>query len=134
MEPKETVILLAEDEVVIRNLVRLMLCKEGYSVLTANDGQEALEICRQFREPIHMLLTDAMMPRLGGLDLAGQILKKRPDIKIMIMSGETADTILKENIPDAFLAKPFMPSTLLRCVQKLLSSEFKGMCHESELL
>ena len=134
MEPKETVILLAEDDAAIRNLVALMLLKEGYAVLTANDGQEALDICRQFKDPIHLLLTDNTMPRMTGVELAEQILKKRSGIKIMIMSGETADTILKGNTRDAFLQKPFMPPTLLRCVRRLLSSEFKGICHESDLL
>ena len=134
MEPKDAVILLAEDDPVIRNLVTLMLSKEGYSVLTANDGQEAFEICRRFKNPIHLLLTDKTMPRMSGLELAESILKKRSEIKIMIMSGETAETILNKNTPDAFLAKPFMPPTLLKCVRRLLSSEFKGICQESDLL
>ena len=50
------------------------------------------------------------------------------------MSGETADTVLKQNTPDAFLQKPFIPPTLLKCVQGLLESDFKGICHESDLL
>src|SRR5215813_12404181 len=102
MEPKEAVILLAEDDPVIRNLVTLMLSKEGYSVLTANDGQEAFEICGRFRNPIHLLLTDKTMPRMSGLELAESVLKKRSEIKIMIMSGETADTILNKNTPTHF--------------------------------
>src|SRR5215467_2908822 len=135
MEPKETVILLAEDDPVVRNLVTLMLSKEGYSVLTANDGQEALEICRSFKDPIHLLLTDKTMPRMNGLELAESILKKRSEIKIMIMSGETAETILNENTLGAFLSKPFMPPTLLTCVRRLLTSEeFRGICQESDLL
>ena len=77
MEPKETVILLAEDDPVVRNLVRLMLSKEGYCVLTANDGQEALEICRNFKNAIHLLLTDKTMPRMNGLQLAESVLKKK---------------------------------------------------------
>ena len=106
MEPRETVILLAEDDAAVRNLVALMLSKEGYVVLAANDGQEALDICRQCKDSIHLLLTDKTMPRMTGVELAEQVLKKRSEIKIMIMSG---DTILKENTPDAFLQKPFMP-------------------------
>jgi two-component system, cell cycle sensor histidine kinase and response regulator CckA len=134
MEPRETVILLAEDDAMVRNLVRLMLSKEGYAVLTANDGEEALEICRHFKDPIHLLLTDLKIPRINGLELAKRVQKKRPEIKIMIMSGATVDTILNENTPDAFLPKPFMPSTLLRCVQLLLTSEFTGICYESDLI
>jgi len=134
METKETVILIAEDEAVVRNLVRLMLSKEGYATLTANDGQEAMEICEMFKDPIHLLLTDINMPRMNGLKLAQRIRELRPDTKIMIMSAETADTIFRENTPDAFLRKPFIPPTLLKCVQRVLTTDFKGICHESELL
>ena len=134
MEANETVILLDEDEAVVRNLVRLMLSKEGYAVLTANDGQEALELCEKFKDPIHLLLTDMQMPRMNGLELAERIREQRPEIKIMIMSGQTASTILEENTPDAFLGKPFIPPTLLRCVQRVLKSSFRGVCHESDLL
>jgi len=134
MKPKETVILLAEDDSLIRNLVRLMLSEQGYSVLTAKDGEEALEICRNFKDAIHLLLTDKTMPRMNGLELAEQIQKKRSEIKILIMSGETADTVINQNTPGAFLQKPFTPPTLLKCVQRVLDSEFKGICDESDLL
>jgi CheY-like chemotaxis protein len=134
MEVKETVILLAEDEAVVRNLVRLMLSNEGYAVLAANDGQEALDMCRQFKGPIHLLLTDQTMPGMTGVELAEQVLKNRPGMKIIIMSGGTPDAVLNQNTPDAFLQKPFMPPTLLQCVQRLLASEFKGVCNESDLL
>ena len=130
METKETVILLAEDEAVVRNLVRLMLSKEGYAVLTANDGQEALELCEKFADPIHLLLTDVVMPRMTGLELAERIREQRPETKIMVMSGQTATTILEKNTPDAFLRKPFVPPTLLQCVQRVLTSSFRGVCHE----
>ena len=133
MEPKGICILLAEDEPVIRNLVGLMLSREGYSVLSAKDGQEALEICTSFKAPIQMLLTDVTMPRMTGLELAERVQKKRSAIKILIMSGETAQTILKENALDAFLQKPFVPPTLLKCVQRLLTSDFTGVCYESDL-
>ena len=131
---KAIVVLLAEDDAMVRNLVALMLSKEGYAVLAANDGQEAFEICRRFKNPIDLLLTDKTMPRMSGLELAESVLKKRSEIKIMIMSGETANTILDKNTPDAFLPKPFMPPTLLTCVRRLLASEFKGICQESDLL
>jgi CheY-like chemotaxis protein len=134
MEPKKTIILLAEDDAAVRNLVALMLSKEGYAVLAANDGQEALDICRQFNGPIHLLLTDKTMPGMTGTELAERVLKKRSEIKILIMSGETTDAVLNQNTLDAFLVKPFMPSTLLKCVQRLLDSEFKGVCDESDLL
>jgi two-component system cell cycle sensor histidine kinase/response regulator CckA len=131
---KAIVVLLAEDDAAVRNLVAFMLLKEGYAVLAANDGQEALDICRQFKDPIHLLLTDVTMPRMTGVELAEQVLKKRSEIKILIMSGETVDKVLNQNTLDAFLRKPFMPPTLLKCVKRLLDSEFKGICDESDLL
>src|SRR5215831_7789923 len=78
MELKQTVILLAEDEAVVRNLVRLMLEKEGYALLTANDGQEALEISEKFADPIHLLLTEVQMPQMNGLELAERVREQRP--------------------------------------------------------
>ena len=71
---------------------------------------------------------------MTGVEPAEQVLRKRPELKISIMSGETPDAVLNQNIPDAFLRKPFMPPTLLKCVQRLLDSEFKGICYESDLL
>jgi two-component system, cell cycle sensor histidine kinase and response regulator CckA len=123
MEANETVILLAEDEAVVRNLVRLTLSKEGYAVLTANDGQEALELCEKFRDPIHLLLTDVQMPRMNGWELAQRIREQRPEMKIVIMSGETATTILEENTPDAFLRTPFSGS---RSYHLLSSNAYDG--------
>jgi len=134
MEVKETVILLVEDEAVVRNLVRLMLEKEGYALLTANDGQEALEISEKFADAIHLLLPDVQMPRMNGLVLAERVREQRPEIKVMMMSGQTTTTILEKNTPDAFLKKPFIPPTLLQCVQRVLTTSFRGVCHESDLL
>lgn len=128
MVPKETVILLAEDEALVRNLVQLMLNREGYAVLAANDGQEALEICEAFKDPIHLLLTDVRMPRMDGMELKRRVRALRPDVRVIVMSGETAQIIAAENTPDAFLRKPFVPPTLLKCVQRVLADAFAGVC------
>ena len=128
MVPKETVILLAEDEALVRNLVQLMLNREGYAVLAANDGQEALEICEAFKDPIHLLLTDVRMPRMDGMELKRRVRALRPDVRVIVMSGETAQIIAVENTPDAFLRKPFVPPTLLKCVQRVLDDAFAGVC------
>lgn len=126
--PNETVILVAEDDALVRNLVQLMLLKEGYAVLAANDGQEALEICEKFKDPIHLLLTDVQMPRMDGITLRALVREQRPDIKVILMSGETANVIALENTPDAFLRKPFIPPTLLQCIQRVLAESFSGTC------
>jgi len=130
MAPKDTIILVAEDETIVRNLVQLMLSKEGYILLCASDGQEALELCEAFTGPIHLLLTDVRMPRLDGLTLAERVRAQRPETKIIVMSGETATIILERNPADAFLGKPFIPPTLLQCIQRVLDGLFTGVCEE----
>lgn len=130
LRPMETVILLAEDEALVRNLIQLMLVKEGYAVLAASDGQEALEILEKFTDPIHLVLTDVRMPRLDGWALAEIVRKQLPDTKVIVISGETATQIVTENPADAFLRKPFITPTLLQCIQRVLSSGFKGVCNE----
>jgi two-component system, cell cycle sensor histidine kinase and response regulator CckA len=127
---RETVILLAEDDAVVRNLVQILLIREGYAALSANDGQEALKLCEAFADPIHLLLTDISMPRMDGWALSKHVRNLRPEIKVIIMSGETVDTIRAGNTPDAFLRKPFVPPTLLKCVQKVLASEGPVECEQ----
>ena len=126
--PSETVILVVEDEALVRNLVQLMLVKEGYAVVAANDGQEALEMCDLYDHPIDLLLTDVRMPRMDGITLSEKVRQRRPDIKVIVMSGETVDTIAMKNRPDAFLRKPFIPPTLLKCVQRVLAGTLSGAC------
>jgi two-component system, cell cycle sensor histidine kinase and response regulator CckA len=126
--PNETVILLAEDEPVVRNLVRTMLTRAGYAVLTANDGAEALDICQAYTDEIHFFLTDVVMPRVDGLTAATAVRKLRPWMKVIIMSGTTVETIRAGNRPDAFLRKPFIPPTLLKCVEKVLAAEGPVEC------
>ena len=128
LRTQNTVILVAEDDPIVRNLVRSMLSNEGYAVMAANDGQEALEICREHHEPIHLLLTDMRMPRMDGLTLAENVRQLRPDIKVVVMSGEMSSVIREKNAFHAFLRQPFVPPTLLECVQRVLSSSFSGTC------
>jgi CheY-like chemotaxis protein len=130
ISPNETVILIAEDDSIIRNLIHLMLVREGYAVLAASDGQEALEILDKFKDPIHLILTDVRMPRMDGWTFAEVVRQERPDAKIIVMSGETATMIGEENTADAFLRKPFIPPTLLQCIQRVLASDFRGVCEE----
>ncbi len=128
--PDETVILLAEDDPIVRNLISTLLTQERYAVLAANDGQEAWEIFEAYTDPIHLLLTDIMMPRMNGWDLVARVRERRPDLKVVAMSGYTVDLIRAENRPDAFLRKPFIPPTLLKCVQRVLASPEPVDCEE----
>jgi two-component system cell cycle sensor histidine kinase/response regulator CckA len=124
------VILLAEDDVVVRNLVRLMLTREGYTVLTAKDGQEALRTCQAFQDPLHLLLTDMLMPHLDGMTLTARVKELRPQIKVILMTGFTIDEILTGNRPDAMLRKPFVPPTLLKCIKKVLAADGPVECEQ----
>jgi CheY-like chemotaxis protein len=119
-DPSSTVILLAEDEVVIRNLLGTMLTKQGYKVLTASDGLEAMEVCKKFSDPIQLLITNVTMPRMDGLALTTKVREERPDIRVIVISGQTNADILDGNRPDAFLRKPFQPVTILKAVQDIL--------------
>ena len=85
--PRQSVILVADDEVLIRNLVTLLMQREGYFVLSAADGQEGLELSRKYPGTIDLVITDVQMPRLNGTDLCAHLLEDRPGIKVLVMSG-----------------------------------------------
>jgi two-component system, cell cycle sensor histidine kinase and response regulator CckA len=112
------VILVAEDEVLVRNFARIVLESEGYFVLSANDGEEALYISRQYPGTIHALLSDVKMPNTDGLQLREQILFERPGTKVLLMSGQMESP--SESIP--FLRKPFGPAVLKERIRQLLDS------------
>ncbi len=109
-------ILLAEDEGSLRRLIRDVLQRQGYRVLEAQDPLEALQVCREHTERIHLLLTDVVMPKMGGRDLADRAVVLRPDLKVLYMSGYTDDMVLRRGVEaagSAFLQKPFAPGKLV---------------------
>ena len=119
-------ILLAEDEDVVRKLVRQVLELHGYTVIEASGGQHALEVARDYGKPIDLLLTDVVMPGLGGRELADEVRRHRPDIRVLYMSGYTDDAITRHGVAaavDAFLQKPFAPPQLLRKIRELLNQK-----------
>jgi len=118
----QVVVLLAEDEQVVRNLVRTILTKAGYMVLDAVDGENALDVSRCYHGWIHMLLSDIKMPRMNGLELYDQITKERPGIKVLLMSGKTSGEPLIIGKRIEFLRKPFMPETLREKMSAMLST------------
>jgi two-component system, cell cycle sensor histidine kinase and response regulator CckA len=116
-------ILLAEDEDNVRTLVREILSENGYNVLEAAGGAAALSICETYTEPIHMLLTDVIMPKMGGSELKDKVVKLLPDIKVLFMSGYADDSITDLGVLDsdtAFIEKPFTPDGLSRKVRAVL--------------
>ena len=122
---KGVTILIAEDEAGIRSLVQKFLLKHGYEVLEASDGEEALEVVRGRREPVDLLITDMIMPRMSGRELADRVHEHARDLKILYISGYTDDsTVYAAELPpgNAFLQKPFTLSALLEKVRALLGS------------
>jgi DNA-binding NtrC family response regulator len=115
------VILVADDEVIIRNLVMLLMQLEGYLVLTAADGQEALDLSRTYSGKIDLVMTDMQMPRLNGSDLCAHLLEERPGIKILVMSGMDIAEIVDANVHMQFLPKPFDGETIKTRVREILS-------------
>ncbi len=115
------VILVAEDEVIVRNVVCLLLQREGYQVLSAADGKEALELARQYQGTIDLLLSDIKMPRMDGISLAEQVIGERPGIRVLLMSGKVSAEIRQKNIRLPFLRKPFVSSVFRDKVRDVLN-------------
>ena len=115
-----TVILLAEDEPLVRNMIRNLLAASGYFVLDAADGLQAVELARSYQGRIDLLLTDLKMPKLNGAEAAKIIATERPGIGILMISGHASDEIRQEIAAQPFLRKPFVPGVLLRRIRELL--------------
>ncbi|MGZ9148371.1 MAG: PAS domain S-box protein [Candidatus Deferrimicrobiaceae bacterium] len=119
-------LLLAEDEDLVRELARTILEEKGYRVLDARDGHEAVEIAGRHDGPIHMLVTDVVMPRMSGGELARRMDELRPGIRVLYMSGYTENAIVHHGVLDsgtAFVQKPFHIETLTRAIREELDRE-----------
>jgi two-component system, chemotaxis family, CheB/CheR fusion protein len=118
------IVLVVEDEDGVRKLTSVILERSGYMVLEARNGKEALALCETRQGAIDLLLTDVVMPELGGRKLAEAALELRPELKILFMSGHTEDVILKEGVRkgQVFLKKPFSPAELAQKVRETLDS------------
>jgi CheY-like chemotaxis protein len=119
---KET-ILVVEDDAAVRRLVVRVLRAGGYQVIEAADGDEAVAVARSHAGPIQLVLTDLVMPRSSGRELADAVTRLRPTVRVLFMSGYTDEAMLRHGITEpqvAFLHKPFTADALAEKVRKVL--------------
>src|SRR5262249_33671700 len=119
-------VLLVEDQEEVRSLAREVLQMVGYTVLEAENGRDALRVAGAHPDGIDLLLTDVVMPQVGGRDLADRLRANRPGLRVLYMSGHTDDAIIHHGVLDpggAFLQKPFTPETLAKRVREILDHQ-----------
>lgn len=115
--------LLAEDEPLVRTLARKALELAGYRVLAAAGGVEALEIARRHQGPIHLLLTDVVMPEMSGRELLQRLAELQPAIRVLFVTGYSDEAVARHGVLDvgsALLQKPFTPAALAHKVREVL--------------
>ena len=118
-------LLIADDEPLVLSLTRSILARYGYQVIPAADGREALELWRNRQAAIDLLLTDVVMPRMTGPELAHSVKEINGDVRCIFMSGFDPDHLKNhgtQNLGCEFLKKPFTPEALLRKVRETLDA------------
>jgi len=121
-DPGQPVVMVVDDDLFIVHIARIALEYEGHFVITAEDGEEAIQLSRKFPGPIHVLVTDVVMPRMNGLELRDRLIVERPGTKVVLMTGQVNSTIA--NCP--VLRKPFQIDDLRERVRQLLDSGASG--------
>jgi len=122
--PSTPTILIVEDSDVVRSLTGRMLVDEGYPIVTAIDGVEAIEVLE--RSAIGVVLTDLKMPRMNGRELARQIVARWPRVRMLFMTGHP-DAGLTADLPGPVLMKPFTPEALTAAVRTLVNARGGGL-------
>ena len=115
-------ILLVDDEEIVKEFVNEILSENGYKILDANNGKQALELLDKFEGEINLLLTDLRMPMMGGVELAEKLREEKPDLKVLFMSGYAKDSDLEEEGEHiiGYLQKPFSYGALVGKVREIL--------------
>ena len=118
-------VLVAEDEEGVRRLIRKILEEQGYSVLDARHGKDAVLMAAAARRPIDLLVTDVVMPEMNGPELVEALAGRYPDLKVLYISGYTNEEVVRRGVTatdPAFVQKPFTAADLMRKVRELLAS------------
>jgi CheY-like chemotaxis protein len=118
-------VLLVEDSDTVRKLARKLLEEDGYTVLEASGGDDGWQISEQHNGPIDLLLTDVVMPGTSGREIAQRLAARRPQMRVLYMSGYTDDAIVRHRVLDAtapFIQKPFTRAALIRKVREVLDA------------
>ena len=128
-------VLLVEDEVALRNLVQILLAEAGYHVLVAASSREALALGSAAGVQIDLLVTDVVMPGLSGPQLAGELLRRRPELQVLYMSGYVGDALTEQGLDEGanLIHKPFKPEQLLRLIRDMLDARPRRHRRASEL-
>jgi CheY-like chemotaxis protein len=116
-------VLLVEDEDGVRELMWKILTDHGHTVLEARHGRDALALAAGYEQPIHLLLTDVVMPEMGAGELATQLSGQRPDLRVLYVSGYTNDEVVRRGVTQkeaSFIQKPFSAEELMRKVREVL--------------
>jgi two-component system cell cycle sensor histidine kinase/response regulator CckA len=121
-------VLLVEDEEQVRTIVQNILRRQGYQVMAAQHGEEALLLSEQSPGAIDLLLTDVVMPQMSGPELARRLVARRPEMRVLFMSGYTDETVIRHGVLEtvAFMQKPITPASLTRRVREVLDSDRAG--------
>lgn len=126
-KPGSETVLVVEDEEQVRKLARIALETQGYRVVEASNGKEAIEVTQAHQGPIHFVLTDVVMPEMSGRQMAEYFRQHHPALTVLFMGGYTDDAGVRHGIIDAkddFLQKPFSPLALARKVREVLDKKY----------
>jgi two-component system cell cycle sensor histidine kinase/response regulator CckA len=118
-------VLLVEDEDSVRTVTRRILERDGFRVLEARSGSEGMAAAKSSTSPIDLLITDVLLPDIGGGEVAREIVKVQPQIRVLYLSGYSDETLIDQGIaavPGNFIQKPFSSDVLRKCIRSLLEA------------
>ena len=127
--PQGETILVVEDEEALREVARRIFARNGYHVITAASGPEAIEIVRTYQGDVHLLVTDVVMPQMLGKEVSEHVLAVKPDIEVLFMSGYARRVLTTQGMLDpgvALVEKPFSEAELMSAAAQVLNGHFHG--------